>query len=145
MSRSWLKLIGTTERPCPECYESCHADSRRRMHRIRPGDRMVLYAVGRGKRVFALATVSRAAYDSGRADWPYRVDLSYEVNLPVAAGVSIDEVSTAARDLVRPIQRGASYIELTPEEFERAAARLRQAAGDAEAAPNHPLQQTGGA
>jgi hypothetical protein len=73
MSRSWLKLIGTTERPCPECYESCHADSRRRMHRIRPGDRMVLYAVGRGKRVFALATVSRAAYDSGRADWPYRV------------------------------------------------------------------------
>ena len=52
MSRSWLKLIGTTERPCPECYESCHADSRRRMHRIRPGDRMVLYAVGRGKRVF---------------------------------------------------------------------------------------------
>jgi EVE domain len=108
MSRSWLKLIGTTERPCPECYESCHADSRRRMHRIRPGDRMVLYAVGRGKRVFALATVSRAAYDSRRADWAYRVDLSHEVNLPAAAGVSIDEVSTAARDLVRPIQRGAS-------------------------------------
>jgi hypothetical protein len=86
MSRSWLKLIGTTERPCPECYESCHADSRRRMHRIRPGDRMVLYAVGRGKRVFALATVSRAAYDSGRADWPYRVDLSYEVVRYVGRG-----------------------------------------------------------
>ena len=145
MSRSWLKLIGTTERPCPESYIRTHADSRRRMRRIRPGDWMVLYAVGAGKRVFALAEVTTAAYESGLPNWPYRVDLRYEVNLAVSDGVSLDEISTATRDLVRPIQRGSSYIELTPEEFERAATLLRQAAGRVEAGLNQPAWQTAGA
>ena len=97
MSTFWLKLIGSKERPCPDRYELGYAESRRPMRRIRSGDSMVLYAVGAGKRVFALATVTREAYE-GREGWPYRVDLSYEVNLPVSAGVSIDVISTEARN-----------------------------------------------
>src|SRR5262245_53997787 len=100
MSRYWLKLIGTTERPCPQPYTKPYAESRRRMRSIRQGDRMVLYAVGCGKRVFALAEVTSDVHPSGTPDWPYRVDLNYEVNLPVEAGVPIDSISTTERDLV---------------------------------------------
>jgi hypothetical protein len=57
------------------------------------------------------------------------VDIRYLVNVPASAGVHIDEVSTSERDLLRSLMR-ASYIELSPEEYERAAAKLRAAAGE---------------
>jgi hypothetical protein len=139
MSKFWLKMIGTTERRCPEHYTREWADSRRRMRRIQVGDHMVLYAVGAGKRVFALARVTEAVHDSGNPDWPYRVTISYLVNLPVSSGVSVDKISTE-RDLIRPIQRGASYVELSSEEYERAAALLQAAAGNTEGAPSQAAQ-----
>jgi hypothetical protein len=126
MNTSWLKLIGTSEEPCPPSYARPYADSRRRPRRIHSGDRMVLYAVGGSKRVFALAEVTSEVYDSGNENWPYRVDINYLVNLPISSGVHIDEISTAERDLVRSL-RQAAYIELTPEEYKRAEAKLRQA------------------
>ncbi len=139
MSRFWLKMIGNHERPCPEYYTKDWVESRRRMHRIRPGDHMILYAVCASKRVFALAHVTSEVHPSGNPDWPYQVDISYLVNLPVSSGVSINDISTSERDLVRPIQWGASYIELRPKEFyEQAAALLRVAAGSAESAPSPP-------
>ena len=125
MSTFWLKLIGTRERPCPPSYARPHADSRRRPRRFRPGDRMVLYGVG-SRRVFALAEITSAVYSSGDADWPYRVDISYSVNLPVASGVPLDEINTPERDLLLSV-RQAAYVELSPEEYERAVAKLRQA------------------
>ena len=70
MSRFWLKMIGTHDRPCPLGYSEQYADSRQPMHEIQPDDRMILYAVGRGKRLFALARVTRAAHDSGNTVEP---------------------------------------------------------------------------
>jgi len=42
MSASWLKMIGTTESPCPESYTRSYTDFARRPRRIRSGDRMAL-------------------------------------------------------------------------------------------------------
>ncbi len=122
---AWLKLIGTRERPCSPSYARPYADSRRRPRRFRPGDRMVLYAVG-SRRVFALAELTSDVYSSGDADWPYRVDIRYSVNLPVASGVPLNEVSTPERDLLLSV-RQAAYVELSPQEYERVAAGLREA------------------
>lgn len=86
---------------------------------------MVLYAVG-SRRVFALAELTSDVYSSGDADWPYRVDIRYSVNLPVASGVPLNEVSTPERDLLLSV-RQAAYVELSPQEYERVAAGLREA------------------
>lgn len=98
-------------------------ESRRRIH---AGDRMILYAVRGTKRVFAEVEVTSDVCRSGDKDWPYRVDISYIVHLRRDRGVHIDEISTARRDLVRSI-RQHSYIALYPEEYERAATKLRAA------------------
>jgi hypothetical protein len=87
---------------------------------------MVLYAVGGSKRVFAAAQVTSEVYDSGQKRWPYRVDIRYMVNVPVSSGVHIEKVSSPERDLLRSVRR-ASYFELRPEEYERAATKLRAA------------------
>jgi hypothetical protein len=88
---------------------------------------MILYAVGGAKSVFAIAQVTSEPYASGEKRWPFRVNVTYPVNLPVSSGVHIDQVSTPKRNLRRSVRR-ASYIELHPEEYERAATRLQQAA-----------------
>ncbi len=128
MSKYWLKLIGTSERHCPDIYDDLYVESRgrMRMHQIRPGDRMILYAVGRDKRVFALAEVTSKVYDSGNPEWPYKVNIKYEVNLPVDEGVHIDEISTPIRDLRRSLRQRA-YIKLLPEEYKQAEIKLREA------------------
>ena len=125
MSRLWLKMVGTTESPCPESYVRDHVDFVRNPRRVCPGDHLVFYAVGGKKRIFAIASVESAPYESGQKRWPYRVKVAYLMNLPVSAGVHLDEVSTSRRDLLRSVGR-QSYIELRPEEYTRAARRLQQ-------------------
>jgi hypothetical protein len=141
MSASWLKLIGTRERPCPEPYDRPNVDFVRRPRRIQLGDRMVLYAVGLGMRVFALARVTSAVYASGDDRWPYRVNVEYEVRLPPADGIHVDEVSTHERDLRRSV-RQASYIELSSAEYGRAEVGLRAKAQGA-AAEGRPAERRG--
>jgi mRNA-degrading endonuclease RelE of RelBE toxin-antitoxin system len=128
MSTFWLKMIAMVERPLSGSYAREYVDFARRPRRIHPGDHMILYAVGGSKRVFALAEVTSEVYDGGNEKrYPYRADVRYDINLPVSGGVHIDEVSTAGRDLARSIRR-ASYIELSPEEYERAATNLQESA-----------------
>jgi hypothetical protein len=124
MSAAWLQMIGTSKEPCPESYTESHADFSRRPRRICVGDHMDLYAVGGSKRVFALAEVTSQVCDSGYERWPYRLNISYLLNLPISSGVPIEEVNTLERDLLRAIRRGASFFELSSEEYERAAAKL---------------------
>ena len=126
MNAAWLKLIGTTEDPCPEVYERTYADFAKKPRHVTLGDRMILYAVGGRKCVFADAEVTSEIYGSGRRRWPYRVDLRYSVNLPISSGVHIDKVSTPRRDLLKSV-RQASYVKLAPEEYNRAVNRLRAA------------------
>jgi hypothetical protein len=128
MSESWLKLIGTSKKPFQGRYENPHVDfsKNKRPRAIHPGDQIVLYAPGGSKRLFALAEVTSEVYENNEyEEYPYRVDISYEVNLPVSAGIHIEEVSTPKRNLLGAIQ--GSYLRLKPEEFELAASKLRQA------------------
>lgn len=131
MSAYWLKMIGSTENPCPEPYTRGYADFSRRPRHVHTGDHMILYAVGGRRRVFAIAEVTSEVYNAGgnpdeNGRWPYRVNIKYLVNMPASEGVHINEVSTPRRDLLRSVGR-QSYISLSQEEYERAAAKLREA------------------
>src|SRR5207237_1231555 len=125
----WLKMIGMTESPLTGTYEREWVDfaKNKRPRHIHPGDQLVLYACGGSKRVFALAKVTSEVHPANYMDrFPYRVDIEYELNLPVSHGVHINEISTIERDLARSLLR-ASYLELRPEEYEQAATKLRHA------------------
>lgn len=122
---AFLKLIGSTENPCPELYAKNYADFSRRPRQVKLGDHLVLYAAGGRKRVFAIAEVTSGVYAAdydGR--WPYRMDIRYLVNMPASEGVHIDEVSTMERNLLRSVGR-QSYLKLSPEEYNRAVAKLQ--------------------
>jgi alpha-D-ribose 1-methylphosphonate 5-phosphate C-P lyase len=93
---------------------------------VKPGDHLVLYAAGGRKCVFAIAEVTSEVKASEFDDWPYRVDINYLVRLHPADGVPIDEVSID-RDLSRSIGQH-TYIVLHSEEYERAQAKLEEAA-----------------
>jgi hypothetical protein len=131
MSKAWLKMIGTSEKPCPDSWEHAHVHFKYKPRDIHPGDHMVLYAVGRKKKLFALAEVTSEAYENGEEEWCYQMDVNYLVNLRVEAGVSIDQITTQ-RNLIGPIQRGSSYIELEPEEYRQAAELVRAASQSAD-------------
>jgi hypothetical protein len=89
---------------------------------------LVLYAVGGRKRVFALAQVTSEVYESREDRWPYRVNVSYTVNLAPSSGVPIHEINTPERDLLKSIAR-RSYIKLMPEEYELVETKLRSVNG----------------
>jgi hypothetical protein len=120
--------IKSSDRPCLEKWTEPRVHFRKgnmRSIKIKSGDLLVLYAVGGPKRVFALAEVTSNVCKSGREDWPYQVAVKYSVNVPVRSGVPIEEVRMPrGRDLLRSL-RQSSYIKLTPEEYDRAATRLR--------------------
>jgi hypothetical protein len=123
----WLKMIGTSDKPWSEsrCYDRSHVGFRgRKPSGIHPGDRMILYGVGT-KRVFAVADVTSNWKNNDEQGWPFRVDIQWpmEVNVAPSAGV---EVNTVSAHLSERIRR-RSHIRLTREEFESAAAKLREA------------------
>jgi len=127
---TWLKMIGTTGKPCPEPYTKNYVGFPRRPRHIHSGDHMILYAVGGRKRVFAIAEVTSEVYKAGgnageNARWPYRVDINYLVNMPASDGVHIKEVSTPERELLRSVRR-QSYLRLRPEEYKRATTKLQK-------------------
>ena len=123
MGSFWLKLVGTTEEPLSGAYGKKHVGFPRRPQKVRPGDQMVLYAVGGTKHVFALAEVTSNVYEGGEYKrFPFLVKIRYILNLPISAGVHIDDISTSKRDLKRSIRR--SYIRLSREEYEKAASKL---------------------
>jgi hypothetical protein len=126
----FLKVIGSGINPCPEPYEEPYADFslRRRPRQIHEGDHLILYAAGGRKRVFAIARVTSELKASDYPEWPYRLDIEYLVNVSPPDGVPINEVSIE-RDLGKLVRR-QSYIRLTQEEYDRAAALLEEAAGE---------------
>ncbi len=125
----FLKVIGSGLNPCPEPYEKPYADfsPSRRPRQIHEGDYLILYAAGGRKRVFANARVTSELKASDYPEWPYRLDIEYLVNVNPRDGVPIDKVSID-RDLGKLVRR-QSYIRLTMEEYNRAAALLEETAG----------------
>jgi hypothetical protein len=117
----FLKVIGSGQIPCPEPYDRPYVDFSDRSNpakRVSIGDELILYAAGGSKRIFAKATVESEVYGSGRERWPYRVDVSYQVNVLARDGVPIDEIAQA-RDLGVSVLR-QSYLGLTDAEFDAA-------------------------
>ena len=129
MSRCWLKLIGTSKKPWDvnRPYPWPYVRSRKRMRKMRPGDMMVLYAVGGSKRVFGLVRVTSAVRPSNDKDWPWEVGVAPEISMAPNAGVDIEQVSTPEWDIMQSIPR-AAYFELTPSQYQRAESKLREAA-----------------
>jgi len=130
MDEVWLKLIGWSKDTCAENYaydkEFVDFSKHRRPNDVHPGDQLVLYAAGGSKHLFALARVTSEVYENHEyKDHPYRVNVSYDVKLPVSAGVHIDEITTPKRNLLGAIQ--GSYLRLKPEEFELATSKLQKA------------------
>jgi hypothetical protein len=136
MSETWLKLIGSHDKPAPEHYRKPYVDfskSRRPRH-VHPGDWVVLYAAGGSKSLFALAKVTSELYDitsetrdnEEREQYPYRVDIEYIHWMPVSDGVHIDEITTPKRPNLPKAVRG-SYLRLKPEEFNLAESKLQEA------------------
>ena len=120
---TWLKMIGTTENPCREGYDRDHVDFTKEPGDLHKDDQLVLYAVGSGTRVFAVARVTSEPYASGVERFPFRVNIEYSINLPVQSGVSVREISSR-EDLVGAIRWGHSYLSLQQDEFDRAVALL---------------------
>ena len=125
----WLKMIGTSERHWPEnlSYDRGHIEFRgRRPSGVRPGDRMILYAVG-SKRLFAVVDVISEWQESDEEEWPYRIDIKWPaaVNVAPSSGVYANEVSP---DLTERVRR-KSHIRLTEQEFQLAATKLGEARG----------------
>ena len=125
MSAFWLKLIGSTENPRRTPYERDYVHFPTKPSGITPGDRLLLYAVGGLKRVFATAEVTSEVHASDEQRWPYRLNVRYEVNVSPVDGVHIDNLSSP-RDLLAPIRRGKSYFRITPELYDQADAELRR-------------------
>src|SRR5476651_113322 len=112
MSRYWLKMIGTSD---PDCgfwgsYSRTYVDFKTNPSAIAIGDRLALYAVGGAKCFFALTTVSSNVKPSDNERWPYRIEVTYQINLPVSDGVPVEEVKVE-RDLIPEIQnhRGSGF------------------------------------
>lgn len=137
MGRYWLKMIGTAEMACPDPYVlKFAAYTKKRKPSVRPGDKLILYAVGGFKTIFAMATVTSPVGPSLAEWWPGQPDLlerfahcvqiEYEVNLRPPDGVDIGAANLEGH--LPGIQFGHTHLSLSEEEFVYAAAKLREKA-----------------
>jgi hypothetical protein len=127
MSKAWLKMIGVSKKPSLSEWKDERVHFRKgdmdSIH-VKPGDKVVLYACGGAKRIFAVAEVTSKVQRSGRDDWPYMVEVKYSVNLRVMCGVPLAALGEPdGRDLLNSI-KGSSYISLSDKEYARAVACL---------------------
>jgi len=133
----WLKLIGSAKKPITapphngNFNEEYVGFRKARMPAIRKGDHLFLYAPGGSRSIFALAeAMDDPEHDNdynpnveGSCRWKLRV--CYRINLPVASGILIDEVSSRHRNLAHSV-RQQSHIKLSPEEYKLADSKLRE-------------------
>ena len=135
--QSWLKLIGSADKPITEhpfygSYNTEYVGFRKaRMPGIRMGDHLFLYAPGGSRRIFALAEamsdpekdINYNPKEEGSCRWKLRV--RYFINLTVSSGILIDEVNSGQRNLTHSIRR-QSHIKLSHEEYKLAYSKLQE-------------------
>jgi hypothetical protein len=137
---NWIKLIGSSEKPIAEhpfygfFNEEYVGFRKARMSGIRKGDQLFLYAPGGSRSIFALAeAIADPEHDikydpkeEGSCRW--KLHIRYLTNLPVASGISIDEVSSGQRSLTHSV-RQQSHIRLSPEEYKLVYGKMEEKAG----------------
>jgi len=125
----WLKLIGEHDHPLP-LGDYIHGEefvdsSVGKDEWIDDGDKILLYATAH-RIVYASADVISRPYDSGRARWPARVDISFRQQpRPVRQGVDAAEIKDVGHNLLQELLR-QSYIAISEEEFNRGEELLGQ-------------------
>jgi hypothetical protein len=124
---SWLLVRGRAERRLGHVVQrnEIRAHSSTRRPAIQAGDRAVLYAAG-WRVVFGLAeVVSDPENDPGRTRWAWRFAIR-----PLFALDDLREAPPVEAAGVLPRSLGRhSYIRLSDDQFERARAAIRAAAG----------------
>ena len=133
--KTWLKLIGSAKSPITEWKEEYVGFRKKNKPSIEVGDRLFLYAPGGSRRIFALAEAAGNPEqdpkwnpkEEGSCYWRLAVRYIDDLNLPVASGILIDEVTSHHRKLAKSIGQ-ASHIELYPEESESAYRALHEKA-----------------
>lgn len=103
----------------------------KRQSSLRPGDKVVYYASGKGL-MFAEGDVTSGPYylrQSGiESNWPWRVDVEINSSVDfIPRGPSLDEASVEGRDLKRSI-RQKSHIRLSEAEYQAAAEAIKRRA-----------------
>lgn len=128
---TWLKTVGFYDSPVADWRER-HLGFRTYKPTIRPGDHVFLYASGGSRRIFALAeAISGPEKDpnyregaEGSCRW--RLAVRYVLNLPVAAGIHIDDVVSHRGVKLRIAAGQKSHTRLRPEEGESARKLLQK-------------------
>ena len=117
----WLLVRGRGERPLERLHgDKVKAHSSSKRPSVQPGDLAVLYA-SVWQAVYGIAEVVGAPEnDPSRARWAWRFALRPRTVLPdLDRAPAVEEIGVFPSSLWRH-----SYIRLTPEQFERAAALL---------------------
>jgi|GEM_PF-4975714 len=134
--RTWLKLIGSAENPITEPPYNGKYNGEpigfRKADKpgIRTGDQLFLYAPGGSQRIFAFVEVIsdpqpiRNPQPKKKGDCQWTLDVRCLINLPVASGILIKEVSSD-RNLSLSV-RQSSHFKLRPKEYESAYSKLVQ-------------------
>jgi hypothetical protein len=134
----FLKLLGLTEEGLPEVWwddrrELCTGVFfSRRPQKIRPGDRLIYYAVGGSKRVVAVAEVTDDASQEFESppDWPPERRKRFSWRMPVRLLAQCPAGSSAPliSDYYEKAITGGSYRSLTDEQGRAMSEAIRRAA-----------------
>ncbi len=116
----WLKAVGHAGGPPSEGWFDERPELLRRTGfprrpRIRPGDRLVLYAAV-WRRVFALAEAVGEPRERDHPRWPWTVEIETLLLVPVLdAAPPVEAIGVAARSMSQQ-----SHIRITAEHYRRA-------------------------
>jgi hypothetical protein len=129
MPEYWLKAVGHARGPLPEDWIDSRAALLRstgfpRRPRMRPGDRLVLYA-SVWRRVFALAEVLGEPERREHPRWPWTVAIETLLVVPVLdAAPPVEAIGVAARSMSQH-----SHIAIGAEHYRRALEAIASVAG----------------
>ncbi len=137
MAEYWLKALGMGARgqQMPDNWRNIDVLTRhatfKRQSSMKPGDKVVYYAAGKGL-LFAEGDITSGSYyekEGGtESSWPWRVDVDIKSSIDfIPRGVALEDASVDGRDLKRSI-RQKSHIRLRDAEYQAAVEAIRSRA-----------------
>jgi hypothetical protein len=141
----YVKLLGSTDMPMPnhpwgarnDVEDEVRFPARPVPSEIAPGDRLICYAVGGYRRIFATARVEKPPKLSDAHPnpvvarrWPYAATVSLRPSTKLEYVSSGPELSEVAPGLQQQIRQGVSHFEVGKPEFDKAVQLLQRAKAD---------------